>query len=162
MDPRGDEMAGSFRDFHIADILSVTHDYLISTRHMDAVYDVLSFVTGAEGLSTHQLGRAANEVKLKLFHQLPESVKQAFPDKDALKLFLDDVKAKYDDGNVPDGKPPLWLEEAIRILEDEHGQMISIQPVSGYQEDCPIEEGIDMVGPEKFLPLNLRKFFRLN
>jgi len=132
MDSRDDEMTGNRRDFHIADILSVTHGYLISTRHVHALYDVLQFVTGVKGLYTHQLGRAADEVKLKLFNQLPESVKQAFPDKDSMKLFLDGVKAKYDDGNESNDRLPLWLEEVIRILEDEHGQMISIQPVSGY------------------------------
>ena len=155
-------MTGNSRDFHIADVLSVTHGFLISTRRVTALYDVLEFVTGVKGLSSHQLERAADEVELKLFNQLPESVKQAFPDKEAMKLFLDDIKVKYGEGDGSNDKSSVIVEEANRLLEDEHGQMISIQPVSGYREDCPIEEGKDMVGPNKFLPFNLNRLFKSN
>ena len=39
------------REFEIGDVLSVPTDKLVSLRHMDGVYDVLSFMLGRLGAS---------------------------------------------------------------------------------------------------------------
>ncbi|MGI9487886.1 MAG: hypothetical protein ACR2RF_18790 [Geminicoccaceae bacterium] len=125
------------RDFHIADILSVTHGYLISSRHMDGVYDVLNFLTGAS-LFTHQLLRAAEETEAGLLAQLPQRVKNL--KKDELRQMIDDLKAKHD-GNS-------WLEPLIAHLEDTYGASFALSPVNTYQADDPVEELRDMVSDQ--------------
>jgi len=45
------------KDFHISDILSITDGRLVSTRHMDGIYEILNFMTG-DNLFTHQLPRS--------------------------------------------------------------------------------------------------------
>lgn len=59
------------RDFHLGDILTVTTGYLVAERHMDAVYDLLNFMTG-DDLFTHQLPRASNECASALLAQHPD------------------------------------------------------------------------------------------
>ena len=48
--------------FHISDVLSVTTGRLVSSRHMDGIYEILNFLTG-DNLFTHQRPRAMNECK---------------------------------------------------------------------------------------------------
>lgn len=48
----------STRSFPLDEILSITTGRLVADRHMDAVYEVLNFMTG-DSLFTHQLPRAA-------------------------------------------------------------------------------------------------------
>ncbi|MGI9491408.1 MAG: hypothetical protein ACR2QF_03175 [Geminicoccaceae bacterium] len=122
------------RDFHVADILSVTHGYLISSRHIDGVYDVLNFLTG-QNLYTHQLPRASEEIHDALLAQLP----QWFADlkKDDLGQIIEDFKLTH----VGDS----WLEPLIAHFEDTYGQTFPLAPVSSYQADDPVEELRDMV-----------------
>lgn len=48
--------------FHISDVLSVTTGRLVSSRHMDGIYEILNFLTG-DNLFTHQLPRAMEECR---------------------------------------------------------------------------------------------------
>lgn len=57
--------------FHLGDILSITTGYLVSPRHVDALYDVLNFMTG-DNLFTHQLPRAMQECAPDLLRQHPD------------------------------------------------------------------------------------------
>lgn len=63
------------KNFHISDVLSITTRRLVSSRHMDGVYDILNFLTG-DNLYTHQLPRAVRECEPWLRSQFP----QLFPD----------------------------------------------------------------------------------
>lgn len=58
------------KSFHLGDILSVTHDRLVSPRHIEGVYDILSFMSG-EPVWTHQLPRIGREAKPILIAALP-------------------------------------------------------------------------------------------
>lgn len=92
------------KEFHIGDILSVTTGRLVSPRHVDGVYDLLSWMT-AEPVWTHQLPRVANECA--------PSLRQQFPDLATL--------------DVPEG---LGSEEAVLLwlasLEPQHGTMRAV------------------------------------
>jgi hypothetical protein len=57
--------------FHLSDVLSVTTGRLVSTRHIDGVYDLLNFLTG-DRLFTHQLPRASRECEPWLRSQFPQ------------------------------------------------------------------------------------------
>lgn len=67
------------RDFHISDILTITTGRLLSTRHMEGVYEILNFMTG-DNLFTHQLPRAAESCKPALLAQYPHLVDLVEPD----------------------------------------------------------------------------------
>ena len=138
---------GNTRLFHIADILSVTHGYLISTRHMDGVYDVLNYVTG-QNLMTHQLLRAADEARAAILAQMPP-----FPqalERIILKGLINTYKQNH---------PENWLELLIAHLEDTYGQMFPLHPVDTYRADCPIEEARDMVSdPSKVIEVKSDDF----
>ena len=61
----------STRTFHLGDVLTVTTGRLVAPRHMDAVYELLDFMTG-DTLFTHQLPRAATECAPELLRQHPD------------------------------------------------------------------------------------------
>ena len=59
------------RNFHLSDILSITTGRLVSTRHMEGVYEILNWMT-QDDLFTHQLGRASEECAPILCTLYPE------------------------------------------------------------------------------------------
>lgn len=59
------------RSFHLGDVLSVTTGYLVAPRGIEAIYDLLSFMTG-DDLFTHQLPRAREECAPDLLRQYPD------------------------------------------------------------------------------------------
>lgn len=57
--------------FHIGDILSVTHERLVSLDHIGGVYNILGWMSG-EDLMTHQLPRVSDECAPSLREQFPD------------------------------------------------------------------------------------------
>ncbi|MHB9857624.1 DUF7736 domain-containing protein [Streptomyces sp. YIM S03343] len=112
--------------FPLADILSVTTGKLLSHRHMDGIYDILSHMTG-QSLFTHQLGDACDKAKPALLEQHPH---------------LTDVRP-------PDGldKHDLlaWLVETERV----HGETAEVQPLADWEHRDPIEDACDKIGADK-------------
>lgn len=70
--------------FHLGDILTITTGRLVSPRGMDAVYDVLNWMTG-DDLFTHQLPRAMDECQPHLLAQHPDLAGIKAPDFDAIR-----------------------------------------------------------------------------
>lgn len=58
------------RDFHLGDLLSITTGHLLSPRGVEALYDIIDFVTGVPHF-THQLPRGADAIKPWLLEQHP-------------------------------------------------------------------------------------------
>jgi hypothetical protein len=116
------------RLYPLADILSTTTGRLLSRRHMDGIYDLLSFMTG-ESLMTHQLPRAVDSCGPALLAQHPQLVDVAPPQ----------------DIDPPDLMA--WLANAER----EHGAQLPVTPLSAgaWEHRNPIEELCDMVGSER-------------
>lgn len=56
--------------FHLGDLLSITTDRLLSPDHMDGLYRLIDHVTGQAHM-THQLPRAADEIRPFLVDQFP-------------------------------------------------------------------------------------------
>lgn len=86
------------RNFHISDILSITDGALVSTRHMEGVYDILGFMTGRQ-LWTHQLPAAAEEVVEDLRLQHPDLAEVEVPgwveDEESCNRFLESLYDTY-------------------------------------------------------------------
>jgi hypothetical protein len=98
------------REFDLSDILSVVPGCLVSSRHMDGVYDILNFMTG-DNLFTHQLPRAMGEARPVILAQHPWLASIALP------VFPDDVTA--DDVYA-------WLD----AMEAEHGATVDLEPMA--------------------------------
>lgn len=60
------------KDFHIGDVITITDGHLVAPRHIGAVYDICEWMTGEEGLMTHQLSRVSREIEPFLREQHPE------------------------------------------------------------------------------------------
>lgn len=69
----------SARTFALADILTITTGRLVSPRGVDAIYDVLNFMTG-DNLFTHQLPRAMGECAPAILAQHPDLASVKVPD----------------------------------------------------------------------------------
>jgi hypothetical protein len=123
------------RPFPLSDILSVTTGRLLSRRHMDGLYELLNYMTG-DDLMTHQLPRAVDTCGPALLDQHPQ---------------LRGVEPSYDIA-VPD--LTAWLTNA----ELKHGETLPITPVPAgmWDQQDPIEELCDMVGPEKVIVVDMR------
>lgn len=116
------------RSFHIGDLVTVTIGRRIAPRHMDAVYDLIDFVTGVPHF-THQLGRAAEEITPYLHAQHPWLAEIQDP-------------GWVDDADTAD----LWLRELV----EQHGKYHDVEamPADGYTPRDPIAELQEMV-PDK-------------
>jgi hypothetical protein len=136
------------KKFHISDVLSITTGRLVSTRHMDGVYDILNFMTG-DSLFTHQLPRANEECKPYLLEQFPQldSPKMQF----ALGELIEMLK-------TPSGrKEPdkLILGWISKLTCGKYGfkcdEMLEVKPLpkSTHAVRDPIEEAAEMIGDRK-------------
>lgn len=72
-------MTDPTKQFHVADLVTITDGRLLSPRHMAAVYDVIDFVTGQPHM-THQLPRAMGTVRPELLRQHPWLADVEIPD----------------------------------------------------------------------------------
>lgn len=118
------------RSYGLDDVLSITTGRLLSRRHMEGLYDILNFMTG-DNLMTHQLPRAATVCGPALLGQHPQ---------------LRGVEPPKGDG-ITQEELIAWLAQA----EGKYGKTLPVQPLSSdaWESRNPIEELIDMVGPEK-------------
>ena len=122
------------RGFHISDILTITTGRLVSTRHMDGIYDILNYMTG-DNLFTHQLPRAAAECQPWLEEQLP---------------FLRDIVAPdFESGDKEEVMA--WVEE----IAEHYGEVLLVEPlpVGKHRFIDPIEEAESLVERERIIVL---------
>lgn len=118
----------SEKTFHISDILSVTTGRLVSTRHLDGVYDVIGHLVGRD-VWTHELVVYAEQAKEECCKQLgwPSEVPEA-TDED-----MKDI--------------PGWLAK----LEEKYGsEHTLVHPKDFAPNDAgPIASAVEMMGPDK-------------
>lgn len=131
--------------FDISDVLSATTGRLVSTRHMEGIYDVYNFLTG-DSLYTNQLPRAAEECDPWLKSQYPQLMKDA-PEMVELLARLDHLLSL--------GEPELacgqWVSDVRERLS-----LPQMLPLHAMGEDMhtridPIEELRAMVGDDKVI-----------
>ena len=86
------------RAFHLGDLLSVTTGRLVAPRHIEAMYDLLGFMTG-DNLFTHQLPRACDECAPALLEQHPDlkavEVPAEFADASHVERWLAEQVARF-------------------------------------------------------------------
>lgn len=116
------------REFPLDEILTVSTGRLVAMRHMDAVYDVLNFLT-SDNLFTHQLPRAMDSCKPSVLAQHPDLAEIDVPD------FGEHVLTEL----------PRWLE----AMKAKYGVTRVLVPVAEWEHRDPVEEACDLVGAEK-------------
>jgi hypothetical protein len=137
--------------FHISDVLSVTTGRLVSTRHIDGVYDILNFLTG-DNLFTHQLPRANKECEPWLRTQFP----QLFADSPDMPQLLKALDMMLEASKRGDG---CGIEQAcrrrvemVRVQFDLPEQVLVYEMGEGMHTYIdPIEEAVAMVGKERVI-----------
>jgi hypothetical protein len=87
------------RPFHLGDVLTITTGKFMAPRGVEALYDLLGFMTG-ESLFTHQLIRAGDECAPRLLEQHPD---------------LADVHTppEWEQGDVTREDVEAWLAEQV-------------------------------------------------
>jgi hypothetical protein len=129
------------KQFHISDVLSIVPGLLVSSRHLEGVYDILNWMTG-ENLFTHQLPRACKQCSPFLLAQFPWLAGIDGRDlEESLKLIK--------------GTPQVelickaWVEK-YSALHGEYLDVAKLPPGENGPHD-PVQEAIDMVGADRVL-----------
>ena len=150
--------------FHISDILSITTGRLVSTRHMDGVYDILNFLTG-DSLFTHQLPRAVRECEPWLRTQFPQLfggdtiTQEPVPAESMMVGLLAalDVRLREAGGGDRTKTIAEWVEQ----VRTAHGlpEMLPVYEMGAdmHTRIDPIEEAEAMVGKGRVIALELDK-----
>lgn len=131
------------RTFHLGDILSITHDRLVSPRLMDGIYDICNFLT-QDNLFTHQLPRVHAECKAHLLTLYPALNEiPTVTDEDILAMKL------------VDGKPAKWWESWLAVQVAKYGEFLEVTPIPAgiHEYKNPITEAVEMVGPDKVIAI---------
>lgn len=117
------------KDFHIGDVLSIAPGRLVSPDHIGGVYKILEWMSGEEGLMTHQLPRVSRECKPYLIEQFPE-------------LTSEDVPTSY-----PGGRGDVMAY--LATLYPKYGERVQVAriPREAHTEIDPIAE-IKMIRPD--------------
>src|SRR4051794_16183991 len=112
------------RSFPTDEVLTISTGRLVAHRHIDAVYDLLNYMTG-DSLFTHQLPRAERVCGPVLLAQHPILATVEVPESFG---GLEDVQA--------------WVAEQIERL----GPSFEVTPLVEWDSQNPIEELADMKG----------------
>lgn len=118
--------------FHIGDILSVSHDCLVSPTHINGVYKILNYMT-ADKLWTHQLPRACRECAPWLKRQFPwlTTIDTSHVNRDNWQQWLDECVAKHGE-----------YHDVVPIPRDDHDRI------------DPLAELTDMVGADRVITVD--------
>lgn len=142
------------KEFHISDILSITTGRLVSTRHMEGVYDILNYMT-QDNLFTHQLPRAGEECKPWILFQHPDL------DSPEMHFALGELVEMLETPSGEAEPDKLILGWLSKITSGQYGikiaEMLPIEPL--YPEDHevrdPLEEAREMAPHAQILTVRL-------
>jgi hypothetical protein len=140
------------KNFHISDVLSVTTPRLLSSRHMEGVYEILNFLTG-DSLYTHQLPRACREVRPWMATQFPQLM-DGTPEIDAMLKQLDINIEACPPERESRGKACSDFVERVRVRFGLPEYLAVYEmPCEQHTHIDPIEEAKAMVGDDKVIVL---------
>ena len=142
------------RLFHISDVLSATTGRLVSSRHMDGIYEIYSFLVG-DDVFTHQISRVANECMPWLAAQFPKIMENApgIPEWIA-RLSADYVAAGGDKGEIS-AVCARWVE-SVRV-DTGMPEMVPVYEMGAdmHTRIDPIEELESMAGKDKVVVVKI-------
>lgn len=115
------------RNFDLSDILSVTTGALVSSRHMDGIYDIMGYVTGDEGISTIGLAMMADSAKKTILGQHPELEAVKFP---GIKNVAEENRVSFINGWIAEQKERFG--EKLSIIPASAPRAVSLEEQIGY------------------------------
>lgn len=138
------------RQFHLGDILSISHDRLVSPRGMAGIYEILDFMTG-DNLFTHQLPRASRECKSHILAQLPwlnspEIEREVNELGDTIDSMTDRSRSETDEIVTR------WLAEMVLSHSETHP--VEPIPASDHARIDPVSEA-EMMAPGKVIVIQV-------
>jgi len=138
------------KQFHISDVLTVTTGKLVSSRHIDGVYELLNFLTG-DNLFTHQLPRAARECEPWMRTQFP----QLFPEDPRMGPLLERLKISLESEPETRKDKGEACARWVKAVQEAYG-LPELLPVYEMGADMqthidPIEEAEAMVGKDRVI-----------
>lgn len=130
------------KQFHLGDILSITTDRLVSNRHMDGIYDILSYMTD-DNLFTHQLPRASDECKPALLEQHPQLADVGVSELD-----------KIPDWQTRSGRAAM-VGEWLAPLVVQFGEYLDVEMLlpGEHMKINPVAEAEALAGPHKVIAI---------
>ena len=137
------------KQFHISDVLSVTTPFLLSTRHVDGIYDILGFLCREQGgLFTHQLPRVNEEVQPWLRTQFPQLMADSPEMVPLIEKFQVDVEA-------PEADRKKVCEDFVETVRVKWGlpEYLSVYEMGAdmHTHIDPIEEAKAMMGDDRVI-----------
>ena len=136
------------RDFDLSDILSVTTGRLVSSRHIEGVYDILNFLTGSE-LFTHQLPRAMTRCRPWVLQQHPSLAAPAL-EVEAI-ADLDAALAQ-----APQADAAACCASWVAAQQALYGRTLPLIPLQIPEEFAtPVADLVEMVGAERVLIIDV-------
>ena len=117
--------------FDLSDVISITHDRLVSTRHMDGIYDILNHMTG-DNLFTHQLPRAAKICKPEILNQHPHLK--------SITTWQDEETDGFNEENMKS-----FIKGWLSTLRAIYGKSLPIKPVECWESRDPFSELASMM-----------------
>lgn len=128
------------RTFTLGDVLSVTTGRLVSEKHMDGIYDILNFMTGAY-LYTHQLPKAIKTCCPAILDAYP------FLAEDRLAHDLAALDARLVGADNPGQVCTQWVNE----LAQRFGNTFTLAVVPGIADTfaAPVADMVAMLRPDQ-------------
>lgn len=126
------------KTFELGDVLSITDGHLLSRRHMDGVYDILSWMCDSSVL-THQIPRVMRLCKPFLREQFPQLCTKEVEGE--CLLLSEELRFS----TAPEEVVDRWLKG----MEQQLGNAFEVPqlPNLGEAQRDPIEEIVSMMGP---------------
>jgi hypothetical protein len=126
------------RNFDLSDVLSVTTGALVSTRHVNGVYDIVGYVAGDRGVTTIGLVMLHERVAAAILDQHPELNNVTFPyDMISEEMDTHDRQAAIDNWlaeqrrRFAESLPVAPMGEPLVLsLEDQVGYIRAINPTA--------------------------------
>ncbi len=137
------------KTFHISDVLTLTTGLLVSNRHMEGVYEILSFLTG-DNVWTHQIPRVMEECSPWLKAQYPH----LFPDNPPMAALIVEFQ-KYIE--TPEGKNDLtgacqrWCASVATAMKLPEQLSVYELGADMHTHIDPVEEAKAMIGDGKVI-----------
>jgi hypothetical protein len=141
------------KTFHISDVLSITTGRLVSSRHIDGIYDILNFLTG-DNLYTHQLPRAMRECKPWLRSQFPSIME----DSPIITKLLPVLDAKITNADKQKDRVQAACEQWVKMVQTEANlpEIVAVYEMGAemHTHIDPVEEAQVMVGDKRVIVLD--------
>lgn len=134
------------KEFHLGDVLTVTHERLVAPEGIGGVYKILNYITG-DNLFTHQLPRAARLCKPEILRQHP------FLADPAITAQVDRLGELCDEAEDTKGIVEAWLAGMV-LKYREHLSLEPMRPAD-YEAIDPMEELETMVGKDRIIKIQV-------